>query len=129
MLPKKVDKKSKTLFYGKLEGVVHGTNMIMGPHFPLLVLYTYCNLVLSLLLFSAFPYSGWTQRESLLHKTRSISSPSLAPTISMHSLTKSIHLFFGLPLFHLPGFAISYDLSHSYPNVTFFSLLHASIPT
>ena len=35
MLPKKVDKKSKTLFYGKLEGVVHGTNMIMGPHFPL----------------------------------------------------------------------------------------------
>ena len=34
MLPKKVDKKSKTLFYGKLEGVVHGTNMIMGPHFP-----------------------------------------------------------------------------------------------
>ena len=37
MLPKEVDKKSKTLFYGKLEGVVHGTNMIMGPHFPLLV--------------------------------------------------------------------------------------------
>ena len=32
---KKVDKKSKTLFYGKLEGVVHGTNMIMGLHFPL----------------------------------------------------------------------------------------------
>ena len=35
MFPKEVDKKSKTLFYGKLEGVVHGTNMIMGPHFPL----------------------------------------------------------------------------------------------
>ena len=35
VLPKKVDKKSKTLFYRKLEGVVHGTNMIMGPHFPL----------------------------------------------------------------------------------------------
>ena len=35
---KKVDKKSKILFFGKLEGVSHGTNMIMGPHFsPVLV--------------------------------------------------------------------------------------------
>ena len=63
--------------------------------------HTYCSLLLA-----AFPYSGSPQRESLLHKTRSTSSPSLAPTISMNSLTKSIHLLFGLSLFLLPGIAI-----------------------
>ena len=41
---------------------------------------------------SAFPNSGSSRRESLLHKTRSTSSPSLAPTTFMSSLTKSIHL-------------------------------------
>ena len=61
----------------------------------------------SLLLLSASPYSGSPQRDSNLHFTRSTSSPSLAPTLSMSSLTKSIHLLLGLPLFLLPGTAIS----------------------
>ena len=60
-----------------------------------------------LLLLSASPYSGSPQRDSNLHFTRSTSSPSLAPTLSMSSLTKSIHLLLGLPLFLLPGTAIS----------------------
>ena len=60
-----------------------------------------------LLLLSASPYSGSPQRESIFHFSRSTSSPSLAPTLSMSSLAKSIHLLFGLPLFLLPGTAIS----------------------
>ena len=60
-----------------------------------------------LLLLSASPYSGSPQCDSNLHFTRSTSSPSLAPTLSMSSLTKSIHLLLGLPLFLLPGTAIS----------------------
>ena len=64
-------------------------------------------LNLLLLLLSASPYSGSPQRDSNLHFTRSTSSPSLAPTLSMSSLTKSIHLLLGLPLFLLPGTAIS----------------------
>ena len=60
-----------------------------------------------LLLLSASSYSGSPQRDSNLHFTRSTSSPSLAPTLSMSSLTKSIHLLLGLPLFLLPGTAIS----------------------
>ena len=76
----------------------------------------FCNLVfhiivglilLLLLLLSASPYSGSPQRESIFHFSRSTSSPSLAPTLSMSSLAKSIHLLFGLPLFLLPGTAIS----------------------
>ena len=63
------------------------------------------NLLLPLL--SASPYSGSLQRDSILHFTRSTSSPSLAPTHSMSSLTKSIHLLLGLPFFLLPGTAIS----------------------
>ena len=59
------------------------------------------------LLLSASPYSVSPQRDSNLHFTRSTSSPSLAPTLSMSSLTKSIHLLLGLPLFLLPGTAIS----------------------
>ena len=64
-------------------------------------------LLLLLLLLSASPYSGSPQRESIFHFSRSTSSPSLAPTLSMSSLAKSIHLPFGLPLFLLPGTAIS----------------------
>ena len=52
-----------------------------------------------LLLLSASPYSGSPQRESILHLTRSISSPALAPTLFKSSLAKSIHLLLGLPLF------------------------------
>ena len=63
--------------------------------------------LLLLLLLSASPYSGSPQRESIFHFSRSTSSPSLAPTLSMSSLAKSIHLLFGLPLFLLPGTAIS----------------------
>ena len=65
------------------------------------------NNVKLLLLLSASPYSGSPQRDSNLHFTRSTSSPSLAPTLSMSSLNKSIHLLLGLPLFLLPGTAIS----------------------
>ena len=64
-------------------------------------------LLLLLLLLSASPYSGSPQRESIFHFSRSTSSPSLAPTLSMSSLAKSIHLLLGLPLFLLPGTAIS----------------------
>ena len=60
-----------------------------------------------LVLLSASPYSGSTQRESIFHLSRSTSSPSLAPTLSTSFLAKSIHLLFGLPLFLLPGTAIS----------------------
>ena len=60
-----------------------------------------------LLLLSASPYSGSPQRDSNLHFTWSTSSPFLVLTLSMSSLTKSIHLLLGLPLFLLPGTAIS----------------------
>ena len=73
-----------------------------------------------LLLLSASPYSGSPQCNSNLHFTRSISSPSLAPTLSMSSLTKSIHLLLGLPLFLLPGTAISIIL---FPRSLLFSFL------
>ena len=59
------------------------------------------------LLLLASPYSESPQRNSNLHFTRSTSSPSLAPTFSMSSLTKSFHLLLGLPLFLLPRTAIS----------------------
>ena len=72
----------------------------------LCIIFVYFDLLL-LLLLSASPYSGSPQRDSNLHFTRSTSSPSLAPTLSMSSLTKSIHLLLGLPLFLLPGTAIS----------------------
>ena len=49
-------------------------------------------------LLSASPYSGSPQRDSNLHFTRSTLSPSLVPTLSMSSLTKSIYPLFGLPL-------------------------------
>ena len=68
---------------------------------------THCICKLILLLLSASPYSGTPQRDSNLHFTRSTSSPSLAPTLSMSSLTKFIHLLLDLPLFLLPGTAIS----------------------
>ena len=74
----------------------------------------------SLLLLSAFPYSGSPQRESLLHKARSTSSPSLAPTISISSLTQSIHLLFDLPLLLLPGIAISIILFPTLPSSLLF---------
>ena len=67
----------------------------------------FVRLLLLLLLLSASPYSGSPQRESIFHFSRSTSSPSLAPTLSMSSLAKSIHLLLGLPLFLLPGTAIS----------------------
>ena len=60
-----------------------------------------------LLLLSASPCSGSPHRDSILHFTPSTSSPSLAPTLFMSSLTKSIQLLLGLPLFLLPGTAIS----------------------
>ena len=43
---------------------------------------------------SSFGFSllGVPQRDSILHFIRSTSSPSLAPILSMSSLTKSIHL-------------------------------------
>ena len=58
-------------------------------------------------LLSASPYSGSPQSESILHLTRSTSSFSLAPTLSMSSHAKTIHLLLCLPLFLLPGTAIS----------------------
>ena len=64
-------------------------------------------IFIELLLLLVSPYWGSPQRNSNLHFTRSTSSPSLAPTLSMSSLTKSIHLLLGLPLFLLPGTAIS----------------------
>ena len=54
-----------------------------------------------LLLVSASPYSGSPQHDSILHFTQSTSSPSLAPTLFMPSLTKSIHLLLGLPLLNI----------------------------
>ena len=87
--------------------------ILLSSLFILLTLYTpKCSLFYSiirdlLLLLSASPYSGSPQRDSNLHFTRSTSSPSLAPTLTMSSLTKSIHLLLGLPLFLLPGTAIS----------------------
>ena len=57
--------------------------------------------LLILFLLSAFPYLRSPHRESLL--LRSTSSLSLAPTISMSSLTKPIHLLFDLPRFLLPN--------------------------
>ena len=59
------------------------------------------------LLLPASPYSGSPQRESVLHLIRSTSSASLAPTLSMSSLAKSIHLLLGLLLLLLSGTAIS----------------------
>ena len=70
-------------------------------------------------------YSGSPQRDSMLHFTRSTSSPSLAPTLSMSSLTKSIHLLLGLPLFLPHGTAIPSSFSH----VVFLSPFYVSIPT
>ena len=58
-----------------------------------------------LFLLSASPYSGSPQRESIFHFTRSTLSPSLAPTLSMSFLAKSIHLLLGLPFLLLPGTA------------------------
>ena len=56
---------------------------------------------------SVSPYLGLPQRKSILHLTLSTSSPSLAPTLSLYSLAKSIHLRLGLPLLLLPDSAIS----------------------
>ena len=64
-----------------------------------------------------FPSSGSPQRESLLYEARSTSSPSLAPTIFMSSITKSFHLHFGL--FLLPVIAISISLFPTYPSLLF----------
>ena len=77
--------------------------------------------IIFLLLLLASPYSGSPQSDSNLHFTRSTLSPFLAPTLSMSSLTKSIHLFLGLPLFLLPGTAISIILS---PRSLLSSFLH-----
>ena len=65
-------------------------------------------LLLLLLLLSASPYSESPQRNSILHFTRSSSSSSLAPTLSISSLTKSIHL----PL----AFLFSFCLAPSSPS-------------
>ena len=50
-------------------------------------------MALLLLLLSASPYSGSPQRDSNLHFTRSTSSPSLAPTLSMSSIWHYISKF------------------------------------
>ena len=85
---------------------IYTESVLLKPS-SLLTLTGFKKSPLLLLLLSASPYSGSPQRDSNLHFTRSTSSPSLAPTLSMSSLTKSIHLLLGLPLFLLPGTAIS----------------------
>ena len=84
---------------------------------------TRCSIFL--LLLSASPYSGSPQCDSNLHFTRSTSSPSLAPNLSISSLTKSIYPLLGLPLFLLPATAISIIL---FPR-SFFLYFYVSIPT
>ena len=74
-----------------------------------------------LLLLSASPISGSPQCESIFHFSQLTSSPSLALTLSMSSLVKSIHLLLGLPLFLLPGTAIFIILFSSQHSSLFFT--------
>ena len=64
-----------------------------------------------LLLLSASPYSGSPQRKSIFHFSPSTSSPSLAPTLPMSFLAKSIHLLLGLSLSFPPGTAVVYNIN------------------
>ena len=61
-------------------------------------------------------------RESLFHQTRSTSSPSLAPTISISSFIKTIFSLAFLSFFY----QVLCHLYHSFPNVIF-SPVRASI--
>ena len=57
--------------------------------------------------FRLLPILGRHSAKLFSYFSRSTSSPSLAPTLSMFSLAKYIHLLLGLPLFLLPRTAIS----------------------
>ena len=73
------------------------------------------NLLLLLLLLSAFSHQGSPQRIFLLQLFLSTVSSSVTSTSAMSSFTTSINLLFGLPRFLFPGNSI---LSISSPNIS-----------
>ena len=80
------------------------------------------------LLLSASPYSRSSQRESIFHLTRSISSPSLALTLNKSSFAKSIHFVLG-PSFSFPSTWHRYLPSSFFPRSLLLSSLrvHTSV--
>ena len=73
----------------------------------------YAEYIFFFFFFRLLPIRGHHPRESIFQFSRSTSSSSLAPTLSMSSPAKSIHLLLGLPLFLLPGTAISIIVFHT----------------
>ena len=84
---------------------INGLYVYIKSYFQISRINFFWSLFLFLFFLSASPYSGSPQRKSILHFTQSTLSPFLASTLSMSSLTKSILLLLGLPLFLLPGTA------------------------